>query len=873
MRKIGASILTCAITATLVVTPVMGSSADPTAATVTSQTLDVTGISKKALKDESALESAPVEAGLSDESLEAEIPQPSLRAEESSQSLDQDNLAALSAQRETRPFLLAGITWNADDKQQILTADARVLENDEWTDWSALDILPTRPGDERTGTEPLITNGAHGIQVRVLTESGTEPEGLEVALVNPGESDNDAVDQPQTDVPSTANASSADGIKPNVIPREKWMGDGQEKYTTWKSDYSARLDAMYLHHTAGTNNYASDGGAAIVRGVYNYHARTLGWGDIGYQFLVDKYGNIFEGRHDAIEALPVGAQAGGYNSGTIGVSALGNYETAKPTSKLLNSVAQVFAWKAYENGLDPRGTAQLLTGTSSKSSLKASIGSWVTVPTILAHRDTNYTACPGINLYKKMDEIRANVAEIVDAHVDAVGSYKPTLATPKINAVANTVYPVLLSDTVKLSWAAVPGATRYHVMTRLSNKGYALGRDISWTLHKNVTTNSATLTFKEGQTRYVAVRAVNADGHSYPVKISQFTRPNHSGGATKSTGWTKVARTDYYGGSAQQATKAGRTLSYGSAVATRKIAVVGESSPSAGSVDVIVGGKKAGTLDFRASTTNRNAVKVVDLGSVKSGKVELKTSGDGSKWIVSAAALLPQEQSAPELPTPIAALRVRPPAAPKVTTLSSASTPITLAPKVTYTWKPVTGAVRYEFGVKEAAYNKSMPSSIKVKKTVTGSSYRYTIRSGYTTKAYVRAVGANGKKSSWVAFKPVSYAPSGTKLERSKGWKKKKSSKYFRAYTYETATKNKSIKIRKAKSVKRVALTVSKSSGAGRIAIYTGNKKIKTVSLKSKSRTYKSKIYVTLPKAYSGTIMLKTVDNKIVRVSAVTLIK
>lgn len=887
MRKFSAAVMVCALTTAFVVTPVIGSSADPTAAEVTVQTLDVDGVSKRALADSSALESPqaisqnrveePPSAKMPDmratNPTDAPLPELDRKARDSSEMIGEEHLAVLSQPKETKHFVLAGITWSSNVSTDVLSADARILEDGVWSSWETLDILPTQPGDKRTGTEPLITNGANGIQVRVLTTSGAEPDGLEVSLVDPGESGKDIVDAPESNVPSFAGAAGSDGLKPNVIAREKWMGDGQEKYTTWKSDYSARLDAMYLHHTAGSNSYGVNDGAGIVRAIYSYHARTLGWGDIGYQFLVDKFGNVFEGRHDAMESLPIGAQAGGYNSGTIGVSAIGNYETAEPTPELLDAITQVFAWKAYENGLNPTGTTKLLTGTSSKSSLKNPIGSWVTVPTILGHRDTNATACPGKNLYNEMSQIRATVQAKIDAYVDGTGSYRPSLSSPSLHSVPASVYPVLLSETVKLSWNEVPGATRYHVLTRLSNKGYALGRDISWTLHKNVTTNSATLTFKEGQTRYIALRAVNAQGHSLPVKIAQITRPTHANSATKSSGWKKVSNSGYYGGSALQASSAEKALDFGSASATRKISIVGESGPSAGKIDVLLAGKKVGTVDFASTTVNRRVVKTIDLKSARSGKIQLKTIGSAAKWTVSGVALLPEEQSAPKLPTPVAASNVRAPATPKVSTLSSSVTPATLKSKTKFTWKKAAGAVSYEFGVKEAAYNKSMPSKIAVKRTVQEASIDYSVRAGFTTKAYVRAVGANGRKSSWASFKTVGYPPTGDRLKRSKGWQKQKSSKYFRGYAYQTSRKGATIKISKAKSIKRVAITVSKSSGSGRIAVYAGSKKVKTLNLKAKKQTYTSRMYVTLPKTYSGTITLKTLDSKVVRVSAVTLIK
>jgi hypothetical protein len=139
------------------------------------------------------------------------------------------------------------------------------------------------------------------------------------------------------------------------------------------------------------------------------------------------------------------------------------------------------------------------------------------------------------------------VAKRVNATTATYGSYTPALATPKVNKVNS----VILSDKVTISWDPVPGATRYHVMTRLANKGSALGADNWWALHKNVTTSNTTLTFADGQTRYVAVRAVNATGHSFPVKVAQITRPVAATTAKASSGWTNQSATAHYSGTAR----------------------------------------------------------------------------------------------------------------------------------------------------------------------------------------------------------------------------------------------------------------------------------------------------------------------------------
>lgn len=876
MRKLSASLVTASLTATFVIFPVVGSSAEPPAAQTSEQSVAVDGVSSKALKDDTALEAAPAPSNADAVAPGSAQDQLNLQTQpgDSSEIVDEDQLAALSAQKTTKPFNLAGITWDSNSPEEIISADARVRENGEWTQWNSLELLPTENGDATAGTEPLIADEATGIQVRVLTVSGTEPDGLEVTLIDAGDSKNDDVDAADP-IASSASADTSSVLKPNVVPREQWMGSGDKKYTTWKSDYSARLDAMYIHHTAGSNSYSSTDGAKIVRSIYLYHAKTLGWGDIGYQFLVDKFGNIFEGRYDSIEALPVGAQTGGYNSGTIGISSLGNYETAEPTTAQINAIVSVLSWKAYQYGLDPLGKVKLLTGTSSKSSLRAAQGTYVTVPTILAHRDTNYTACPGKYLYAKMSEIRKKVAAKVTAATDTYGSYVAPLKTPVISAIPGDVYPTLLDSTVTFSWSAVPNATSYQILTRASNTGSALGRDITWTLHKTVTTNSVKLTFNAGQSRYIAVRAVSATGHSFPVKITQITRAVAATTATASSGWTTLKSTDQYSGAAKRTAKSGQTLTFGTASAIRRVSVVGDTGPTAGTVEVLVGGVVRGSVSFKASTSRHNSVKTVDLGVVRSGTVKLRTVGENNVWVISGVGLLPEEQGDAHVPETKSAQGLTAPAAPSAIALTKSQAPVLLPTSLTYKWKAVNGAVGYEVAVRRAAYNATMPSAKKVIGTVTGTSYTYKVSAGASAKLYVRAIGANGKKSAWSPYATVNRPPSAAKIIRSgtNAWSKPKSSKYFRGYVLYNNKKGQKLSIANVKSIKKIALTVAAQPGSGRLQVFVGGKKVSTVSLAAKTVNHQARITVTLPSTMSGRVTLKTVDNKPVRVSAVTLIR
>src|SRR3712207_673322 len=125
--------------------------------------------------------------------------------------------------------------------------------------------------------------------------------------------------------------------------------------------------------------------------MYAYHAVSRGWGDIGYNVIADKFGRLWEGRYGGLASTVIGAHAGGFNTGTFGVSMLGNYDITEPPQGTLDVVADIIAWKFSLYGVDPRGSTQLASGGGGTS--RYAKGEVATVPTVFAHRDVGSTAC------------------------------------------------------------------------------------------------------------------------------------------------------------------------------------------------------------------------------------------------------------------------------------------------------------------------------------------------------------------------------------------------------------------------------------------------------------------------------------------------
>ena len=198
------------------------------------------------------------------------------------------------------------------------------------------------------------------------------------------------------------NAVTPPGQPPTIITRAQWGADESMKCPNTVYDNGVR--AGIVHHTAGSNDYGPQDSAAIVRSIYAYHTRTLGWCDIAYNALVDKYGQVFEGRAGGIDQPVEGSHTGGFNKNTWGVAMLGNFDVVPPTPIQLRTVGRLLGWRLGMDRVDPRGTVVLTSDGGSFTHFPR--GATPTLPTIFTHRDVGITDCPGNAAYAVMDQIR-----------------------------------------------------------------------------------------------------------------------------------------------------------------------------------------------------------------------------------------------------------------------------------------------------------------------------------------------------------------------------------------------------------------------------------------------------------------------------------
>jgi flagellar hook assembly protein FlgD len=192
--------------------------------------------------------------------------------------------------------------------------------------------------------------------------------------------------------------------QPAIIRRSQWGAD--ESIVRAAPYYADRLRFAVVHHTAGTNSYTKAQSAAIVRGIERYHVLANGWNDIGYNFLVDKYGQVFEGRGGGIDKNVVGAHAQGFNTGSTGVAVLGTYTSARVSTAARAALVRVLAWRLDVAHVDPLSKLTWVSGGNPEFPA----GTAVNLRAVSGHRDTGPTSCPGGALYAQLPGIASAIA-------------------------------------------------------------------------------------------------------------------------------------------------------------------------------------------------------------------------------------------------------------------------------------------------------------------------------------------------------------------------------------------------------------------------------------------------------------------------------
>ncbi|WP_149828996.1 peptidoglycan recognition protein family protein [Streptomyces tailanensis] len=194
------------------------------------------------------------------------------------------------------------------------------------------------------------------------------------------------------------------GPRPRIVTRRGWGAD--EKLRERDFLYMKRVKAAFVHHTASGNNYRCAQAPTVIRSIYRYHVVSSGWRDIGYNFLIDKCGTIYEGRAGGVAKAVMGAHTLGFNTNSMGIAVLGSYGSVKPPKSSVTAVAQLTAWKLGLYRANPNGKTYLTSGGGNLYRK----GKKVRLNVISGHRDGFATECPGGRLYGKLGAARSAAA-------------------------------------------------------------------------------------------------------------------------------------------------------------------------------------------------------------------------------------------------------------------------------------------------------------------------------------------------------------------------------------------------------------------------------------------------------------------------------
>ena len=316
-------------------------------------------------------------------------------------------------------FMALGVLWQAQTQAGEVTLEVRSsLDGETWEPWQAVVADDTAPDGAPTDVKhsELVVGTGRYVQLRAsLRGAGPSAASLQmlklVAI--------DARPGPQAKPVAAAEAG------PTIISRASWGAN--EAWMTWPPEY-APVSKFVIHHTVTRNNDTDP--AATMRAIYYYHAVTLNWGDIGYNYVIDQQGRIYEGRAGGDGVI--GGHARPYNTGTVGVAILGDYSSTDVPAAAVSALVELLAWKGNLHFIDPLGSGWLRDRV---------------FPNIMGHRDCSNTACPGDRAYALLPQIRSSVAQRMQAIPPHLVVYKP--ATNE-----------LMAGVHEVTWQASPAVTR-----------------------------------------------------------------------------------------------------------------------------------------------------------------------------------------------------------------------------------------------------------------------------------------------------------------------------------------------------------------------------------------------------------------------------
>lgn len=302
--------------------------------------------------------------------------------------------------RAPRRFDLIGVEWQGPRRARIEVRARR--GRGAWSEWfpaTALEGHAPDAGRAQLVTDPVWTGPADTFQIR----SSQRLRGVRVHFVDAGTTG------VMARIARTQFVTTGLAGQPPIIARTTWS---DRRTRPRIAPFYGQAKAAVIHHTVNGNGYSKRQSVAIVRAICLFHRNVHGWNDLGYNFLVDRFGQIFEGREGGIDDALTGAHAGGFNFSTTGIALIGSFAGAAPSERAFRSLAALLAWKLSLHGIPAIGHTRVEVSRGGAQYSPFRPGTLVRLNRIAGHRDADSTTCPGYTMYARLPRLRRLVARL-----------------------------------------------------------------------------------------------------------------------------------------------------------------------------------------------------------------------------------------------------------------------------------------------------------------------------------------------------------------------------------------------------------------------------------------------------------------------------
>jgi N-acetylmuramoyl-L-alanine amidase len=280
------------------------------------------------------------------------------------------------------------------------------LDGEEWTRW-----VETANGD------PVYFGGADQVQVRsrgarpegrlhYVNVSGTQTAASRILTAARG-----AVNSALISAASVASAGAVPS-RPEMVSRGEWGANRDTGGCRPRSDPArGEVKAAIVHHTVSANRYDPEEAPRLVLGICRFHRNGNGWNDVGYNFLIDRFGTIYVGRAGGVRNAVVGSHAAGYNAQTTGIASIGTHTSQPISAEAEDAFERLIAWKLALHGTKATGKTKLVSAGGGGNRFAA--GRRVRVKRVFGHRRVNVTECPGDELKRMLEVIRERAQQLI----------------------------------------------------------------------------------------------------------------------------------------------------------------------------------------------------------------------------------------------------------------------------------------------------------------------------------------------------------------------------------------------------------------------------------------------------------------------------